>query len=82
MILMIPIKFGLLVLGLDVEKCLKADETLSKLNKRQDLVIIGVEKLCRTHHNKNLALLNFWKYIFIPGRPVGPAKLFFQSVFL
>jgi hypothetical protein len=32
-ILVIPIKFGLLVLGLDVEK-LKADETLSKLNKR------------------------------------------------
>ena len=39
---MTPIKFGLLVLdveimlvlGLDVEKCLKADETLSKLNKR------------------------------------------------
>ena len=28
-----------------------------------------VEDLCRTHHNKNLALLNFWKYIFIPGRP-------------
>ena len=33
-ILMIPIKFGLLVLGLDVEKRLKADKTLSKLNKR------------------------------------------------
>ena len=27
-------KFGLLVLGLDVENRLKADETLSKLNKR------------------------------------------------
>ena len=36
MILMIPIKFDLLVLGLDVEKRLiKADETLRKLNKRQ-----------------------------------------------
>ena len=33
MILMIPIKFGLLVLGLDVEKRSKADETLSKLKK-------------------------------------------------
>ena len=31
-------------------------------------MIIVVEKLCRTHHNKNLALLNFWKFIFIPGR--------------
>ena len=32
-------------------------------------MIIVVEKLCRTHHNKNLALLNFWKYICncIPG---------------
>ena len=30
-------------------------------------MIIVVEELCRTHHNKNLALLNFWKYIFIPG---------------
>ena len=35
MILMIPIKFGLLVLGLDMEKRLKADETLGKHNKRQ-----------------------------------------------
>ena len=35
MILTIPIKFGLLVLGLDVEKRLKADETLSKLNQMQ-----------------------------------------------
>ena len=33
-ILVIPIKFGLLVLGLDVEKRVKVDETLSKLNKR------------------------------------------------
>ena len=32
-------------------------------------MIIVVEKLCRTHHNKNLALLNFWKLIFISGRP-------------
>ena len=31
-------------------------------------MIIVVEKRCRTHHNKNLALLNFWKHIFIPGR--------------
>ena len=23
-------------------------------------MIIVVEELCRTHHNKNLALLNFW----------------------
>ena len=31
---MVPIKFGLLMLGLDVEKRLKADEVFIKLNKR------------------------------------------------
>ena len=31
-------------------------------------MIIVVEELCRTHPNKNLALLNFWIYIFIPAR--------------
>ena len=40
-------------------------------------MIIVVEELCRTHRNKNLALLNFWKYILIPGRPVG-VKIFFS----
>ena len=30
-------------------------------------MIIVVEGLYRTHHNKNLTLLNFYEYIFIPG---------------
>ena len=39
-------------------------------------MISVVEKLCRTHHNKNLALLNFWKFIiiFIPAGVASPGE--------
>jgi hypothetical protein len=41
-------------------------------------VIIVVEELCRTHHNKNLALLNFWKLIFISGHPGRAGEIIFS----
>ena len=51
------------MLGFDVKKSLKAIKSLNKFDEKVNLVVTVVEGLYRTHHNKNLNLLNFWELI-------------------